>query len=109
MPPKRKAAEKGEEHLERENFDSELEITSPPSSGSSMSTASSLSTRSCGSLSAEQLEQILANNQKAMLEASKLSMTALLANLVCLVHQLLGCLRLKFPNGRTRKHHMSIL
>ena len=74
MPPKRKAAEKGEEHLERETFDPELEITSPLSSASSCATRSS-----CSSLSAEQLQQILVANQKAMLEASHSSMAALLA------------------------------
>ena len=76
MPPKRKAAEKGEEHLERETFDSELEMSSP-----SASSASSLSTVSTGSLTADQLQLILEANQKAMLEASHSSMAALLATI----------------------------
>ena len=83
MPPKKKLVE----HREEDELDREREITepiesSPGSSASSVSTrASSLSTRSYGSLTSDQLEQILATNQKAMLEASHQSMTALLATL----------------------------
>ena len=60
MPPKRKAAEKGDElEHDRETSERELAITSPISSASSYSTASSDSSRSCGTVSAEQLERIL--------------------------------------------------
>ena len=38
MPPKKKAAEKSEDHLEVETVDSELDIASPISSASSAST-----------------------------------------------------------------------
>ena len=69
MPPKRKAAERGDEmELERE---SDFALSSPASSASS----------TCGSLTSEQLQQILANNQKALLEASHQSMATLLASL----------------------------
>ena len=88
MPPKRKVAEKEDEHEERDGFDTGSEITSPISSASTGSTASSLSTRSSVALTAEQLQQILENNsmflqnnQKAMLEANERSITALLATL----------------------------
>ena len=75
MPPKKKVAEKSEEHLEVETVDSELDIASP------ISSASSASTRSRGSLSAEQLQLILETQQRTMLEASHRSMTSLLATL----------------------------
>ena len=75
MPPKKKAAEKSEDHLEVETVDSELDIASP------ISSASSASTTSCGSLSAEQLQLILETQQRTMLEASHRSMTSLLATL----------------------------
>ena len=80
MPPKKKIAEPREEH----EFDREITgpiESSPGSSASSLSDRSSLSTSTCASLTSDQLEQILANNQKAMLEASHQSMTKLLATL----------------------------
>ena len=73
MPPKKKAAEKGEVGLEED-----LEVFSVSSPAS---TASTRSSSSCGSLTSDQLQQILEHTQKAMLEASHKSMTALLAGL----------------------------
>ena len=68
MPPKRKAAEKGDElEPERETSERDSVITSPISSASSYSTASSGSSMSCGTVSAEQLERILDANTKSMM------------------------------------------
>ena len=75
MPPKKKAAEKGDELPE-------LGLVFPdPESSPSASPASTMSSMSCGSLSAEQLQLILEHQQRTMLEASHKSMTALLATL----------------------------
>ena len=74
MPPKKKAVEpRVEEESElvdetsRESADLDLAGRSPASSASSVTTASSFSTRSSGSLSAEQLERILEANAKTMM------------------------------------------
>ena len=67
MPPKKKAVEKGDEvEPERETSEREL-ITSPLSSAASNSTASSVSTRSSGTVSSEQLERILEANMTSMM------------------------------------------
>ena len=73
MPPKKsKVAEtRSEEEVERELVEPYLDIASPTS------LASTLSSRSCGSVTSEQLSLILEANQKAMHQ----SMTALLATL----------------------------
>ena len=73
MPPKKvKATEpRSEDEVEREVADHYVDVASPASS------ASALSSTSCGSLTPEQLGQILEANQKAMHQ----SMTALLATL----------------------------
>ena len=74
MPPKKRMVERSDEiEVEKENTESEFAISSPASSASS--------SRSSGSLTSEQLEQILVANQKAMLEANHRSMTALLGTL----------------------------
>ena len=72
MPPKKKVEYRGEEESERDSVETDISVSS---SGSSMSACSG------GSLSSAQLQQILESNQKAMLEASHMSMTALLATL----------------------------
>ena len=78
MPPKRKAAEKGDElEPDRETSERDLAITSPISSASSYSTTSSGSSRSSGTVSSEQLELILAANSKSM----EASVTAIVAAL----------------------------
>ena len=75
MPPKKRTAEvrSEESEVEKETTESDFAISSPASSASPA--------RSCGSLTSEQLEQILVANQKAMMEANHRSMTALLATL----------------------------
>ena len=76
MPPKKRMVEhKGEEELDTVVTEHTFDVSSPASS------AAGLSSRSCGSLTPEQLEQILASSQKAMLEASHQSMMDLLATL----------------------------
>ena len=72
MPPKKKAAERSEEMEAGRETETDFSISSP---------ASTASSGSCMSLTADQLQQILATNQKAMLEASHQSMVALLATL----------------------------
>ena len=79
MPPKLRSKEAREEGLEDiDAYTSPLSVASDASSDSAAGSAS-LSATLCGSLTAEQLDQILANNQKAMLEASHHTMSALLA------------------------------
>lgn len=71
MPPKKKTELRAEET--EAGGEAEFSVSSP--------TASTVSARSCASLTSDQLEQILVANQKAMLEANHRSMTALLASL----------------------------
>ena len=88
MPPKKKAADKGEDlEVERDIAEKDM-ITSPISSAGSYSTASSMSSRSTLSLSAEQLEAILASNNRnlqassaKMMEISQKAIADLVASL----------------------------
>ena len=85
MPPKLTKSRGKETRTDEDTVEDMDASASPFSVSSDASTDSarsaSLSSTLCGSLTAEQLDQILAHNQKAMLDASHRSMTTLLASL----------------------------